>query len=103
MNYKVIFTAEFEEQLNRILDYIESLFSKEYAEEYFDYLVSQLNNLEIFPNLGRKISPLILDAKPTNAFISRKNIVFYRIDEKEKQIFLITIVSSSENYLNLMN
>ena len=103
MNYKVIFTAEFEKQLDNILDYIERSFSKEYAEEYFDYLISQLDNLSVFPNIGIKIRPLILSTKPTNAFVSRKNIIFYRIDEETKQIFLIALASASENYLNLMN
>lgn len=103
MSFSVIQTFAFQKQLEQILDYIETAFSKEYAYDYLTYLEKQVDNLKEFPNLGKKICLKTSTIKPTNAFISKKNIVFYRVNEEEKTIVLIAITNSDQNYLNLMN
>lgn len=102
MNYKIILTATFRNQLEQIIDYLESSFSSEIALEYLNYLEKQVESLRKFPNLGKKVCLKINSIKPTNAFISKKNIVFYRVDIEAKTITLITIATAYQNYLNLM-
>lgn len=102
MNYKVVRSHTFENQLDQILDYIKVSFSKEHSLDYLVYLEKQIDNLNEFPNLGKKVCFRLNTFEPTNAFISKKNIVFYRINEEEKTITLIAITTASQNYLSLM-
>ena len=103
MKYEVILTDNFILKLDNILEYLKVTFSEQVADNYFEYLFDQLRNLEVFPNIGKTIEPSVFHLDPNKAFISKQNIVFYRIDEESRKIFLITIVSSNENYLNLIN
>lgn len=102
MNYRIVRSEIFENQLDQILDYIKVSFSKEQALDYLNYLQKEIDNLGKFPNLGKKVCFKINSSEPTNAFISKKNIVFYRINEEEKTITLIAIATASQNYLSLM-
>lgn len=102
MNYKLIRSDIFEIQLEKILNYIEITFSKSDALDYLEYLTSQLESLKTFPNLGKQISLKYSEIEPTNAFISKKNVVFYEVNETTKEITLLAIVNSDQNYLNLM-
>ena len=102
MIYKINRSHLFEIQLDQILDYIKVSFSSEKSLEYLAYLQSQIESLKEFPNLGKKVSLKTNNIKPTNAFISKKNIVFYRVNEEEKTVVLIAITNANQNYLNLM-
>lgn len=97
--YKIIQTNEFEEKFKNIFIYLIHNFSLTVAQDYWNYLDSQIRNLQLFPNIGKTI--VLQNGNICRAIISKKNIVLYQIDEEKKQIVLLGIVSSNENYLNL--
>ena len=43
----------------------------------------------------------VQEFKDYHLLISRKNIIFYRIDEEKKMVICEIIASSDQNYLNL--
>ena len=102
MNYKIIQTPLFEKQLRNIIKYLKVSFSEKDALEYWNYLQSQVELLRKFPNMGKKIFTNFFGIEPTNAIISKKNIVFYEVNDTEKTIVLLLITNADQNYLNLM-
>ena len=102
MNYRVIQTPLFEKQIRSIIKYIKVSFLEKDALEYWNYLQSQVELLKKFPNMGKKVSTNFFGMEPTNAFISKKNIVFYEVNDTEKTIVLLIITNANQNYLSLM-
>lgn len=79
MKYSVVRTDTFEKHLIDILIYLSQTYSNKVANDYLDYLESQLKVLEDFPYMW----PYDQRKQFSNhrILISDKNIVFYKIDE----------------------
>ena len=98
--YSIVKSAEFDVKFKKILQYLLIYFSQRVANDYWRYLHNQLKNLEVFPYLGTDVN--LVGSKNCMALVSRKNIVFYRVDEEKKEVHLLFIASANENYLNLL-
>ena len=99
MKYRVVQTAIFQNQLKKLLLNLSQEYSKKVALEYDLFLRQQIKMLEEFPYLW----PLdgVEEFENYHLLISKKNIVFYRIDEEKKIVICEIIASSDQNYLNL--
>ena len=99
MKYRVVQTAIFQNQLKELLLNLSQEYSKKVALEYDLFLREQIKMLEEFPYLW----PLdgVEEFQNYHLLISKKNIVFYRIDEEKKIVICEIIASSDQNYLNL--
>ena len=99
MKYRVVQTAIFQNQLKELLLNLSQEYSKKVALEYDLFLRQQIKMLEEFPYLW----PLdgVEEFENYHLLISKKNIVFYRIDEEKKIVICEIIASSDQNYLNL--
>jgi toxin ParE1/3/4 len=102
MSYKIIRTDKFNDQLTDIIMYIRDTFSKEEAIEYLNYLETVINNLKEFPYIGVVPRYQSIAKQGYRAIICKQNILFYKINEETKEIFLNIIVSSKRNYINLV-
>ena len=99
MKYRVVLTAIFQNTLKDLLENLSREYSKRTALDYDLYLKAQLKTLEEFPYLW----PLngVEEFKDYHLLVSKKNIVFYRVDEQKKIVICEIIASSDQNYLNL--
>ena len=102
MEYSIIRTDKFNDQLTDIVMYISSTFSKKEAIEYLDYLEKQINNLKEYPLIGVVPRYQPISKQGYRALICKQNIVFYKINEDKKEIILHIVVSSKRNYINLI-
>ena len=102
MSYKIIRTDKFNDQLTDIIMYIRDAFSKKEAIEYINYLETVINNLKEFPYIGVVPRYQSIAKQGYRAIICKQNILFYKINEENKEIFLNIIVSSKRNYINLI-
>ena len=102
MKYKIINTRRFDENLQDIITYIRDEFSSKEANEYLNYLHEQIENLKIFPDIVRIPRSLALLKQGYRVLVSKQNLLFYKIDEINKNIILYTIVSSKQDYINLI-
>lgn len=102
MEYSIIRTDKFNDQLTDIIMYISSTFSKKEAIEYLDYLEKQINNLKEYPLIGVVPRYQPISKQGYRALICKQNIVFYKINEDKKEITLHIVVSSKRNYINLI-
>ena len=102
MNYKIIRTDKFNDQLTDIIMYIRDTFSKKEAVDYLNYLETIMNNLKEFPYIGVVPRYQAIAKQGYRAIICKQNIVFYKVNEETKEIILNIIVSSKRNYINLI-
>ena len=102
MEYSIIRTDKFNDQLTDIIMYISSTFSKKEAIEYLDYLEKQIHNLKEYPLIGVVPRYQSISKQGYRALICKQNIVFYKINEDKKEITLHIVVSSKRNYINLI-
>lgn len=102
MNYSIIRTDKFNDQLTDIIMYINSAFSKKEAIEYLNYLEEQINNLKEFPLIGVVPRYQPISKQGYRALICKQNIIFYKVNEDKKEITLHIIVPSKRNYINLI-
>ena len=97
--YKVITTKLFEGTLDKITSYLIQTYSSKIAENYLEELRQQIQNLALFPYMWPENQ--MPEFSNHRILISRKNIVFYRVDEEKKIVICEIITSSDQNYLNL--
>ena len=102
MSYKIIRTDKFNDQLADIIMYIRDTFSKKEAVDYLNYLETIINNLKDFHHIGVVPRYQSIAKQGYRAIICKQNILFYKINEENKEIFLNIIVSSKRNYINLI-
>ncbi len=102
MEYSIIRTDKFNDQLTDIIMYISSTFSKKEAIEYLNYLEKQINNLKEYPLIGVVPRYQPISRQGYRALICKQNVVFYKVNEDKKEIALHIIVSSKRNYINLI-
>ena len=102
MSYKIIRTDKFNDQLTDIIMYIRDAFSKKEALDYLNYLDTVINNLKEFPYIGVVPRYQSIAKQGYRAIICKQNILFYKINEENKEIFLNIIVCSKRNYINLI-
>ena len=102
MNYKILRTDKFNDQLTDIIMYIRNAFSKKEALEYLYYLEKEIEKLKKFPYIGLIPRYQPIAKQGYRAIICKQNIVFYKVNESTKEIVLNIIVSSKRNYLNLI-
>ncbi|MGM9970962.1 MAG: type II toxin-antitoxin system RelE/ParE family toxin [Anaeroplasmataceae bacterium] len=102
MDYSILRTDKFNDQLIDIIMYINDAFSKKDAYEFLDYIEEQIDKLKMYPLMGVVPRYQAIARQGYRALICRKNIIFYKINEIKKEIVLYIIVSSKRNYLNLI-
>ncbi len=102
MSYKIVRTDKFNDQLTDIIMYIRDTFSKKEAVDYLNYLETIMNNLKDFPYIGVVPRYQPIAKQGYRAIICKQNILFYKINEENKEIFLNIIVTSKRNYINLI-
>ena len=99
MKYRVVQTAIFQSLLKDLLINLGQKYSKNIALEYDEFLKKQIKMLEEYPYMWPLDS--IDEFRDYHLLISKKNIIFYRIDEEKKMVICEIIASSDQNYLNL--
>ena len=99
MSFKIIESDTFKTELKGILHYLSHTYSHKVAEEYFLYLIGQLKSLIEFPYMWPVDGNP--DFKEYRVMVSKKNLVFYKIDETKQTVICEIIASSDQNYLNL--
>lgn len=102
MDYQILRTDKFNDQLFDIILYLKTSFSKNEAINYLNYLEDTINNLSKFPYIGVVPRFQAISKQGYRALICKENIIFYKVNEEEKKIILHIVVSAKENYINLI-
>lgn len=102
MKYTVLRTEIADSQIRQIILRIAENFGQAVALEKLEELESNLKLLESNPNIGADPHYLILKRQGYKVLVLEKNLVFYKINEKEKQIIIYAVVDHRQDYLNII-
>lgn len=73
------------------------------AKEYINKILDRLKNLETFPFIGKKIHNPIFDYLKCFYLICLNYVAMYQINETAKCIYIVRILSHSQNWQKLIN
>ncbi len=102
MKYTVIRTEIADSQIRQIILRIAENFGKAVALEKLEELEYNLKLLASNPNIGADPHYLVLKRQGYKVLVLEKNLVFYKINEEEKQIIIYAVVDHRQDYLNII-
>ncbi len=100
--YTVIRTDTADSLIHKIILDIAEKFGAEVALEKLDELEKQIMSLSDNPYIGTDPRYMILRRQGYKVLITEKNLVFYKIDQKEKLVTVYAVVDQRQDYLSII-
>jgi toxin ParE1/3/4 len=101
--YKIKFTPVAEQDLDDIYDYIvNKLFAETAANSLLEKIETDIMRLKGFPFSCSYVLDEALKSRGYRRFIVDNYIVFYLVNETEKQVVIMRILYGAREYENLM-
>ena len=102
MEYQVIRTDKADELIHRIILYVAEQFGKDVALEKLEELETSILSLGDNPYLGIQPRYNILRRQGYLVLITKKNLVFYKVNEQEKIVTVYAVMDQRQDYLNII-
>ena len=102
MEYQVIRTDKADELIHRIILYVAEQFGKDVALEKLEELETSILSLGDNPYLGIQPRYNILRRQGYLVLITKKNLVFYKVNEQEKIVTVYAVIDQRQDYLNII-
>ena len=100
--YTVIRTDTADALIHKIILDIAEKFGTETALEKLDELEKQIMLLGNNPHIGTEPRYMILRRQGYKVLVTEKNLIFYKIDEKQKTVTVYAVVDQRMDYLNIV-
>ncbi|MCK9218263.1 MAG: type II toxin-antitoxin system RelE/ParE family toxin [Firmicutes bacterium] len=101
--YNIIRTDKAEDQLRDIIFYIaDDSGSVNIALKYLDKIEESINRLKEFPSSGSIPRYSIIRKQDYKVVIVEKHLIFYKANEKKKEVIIYAIVDGRREYKNLI-
>lgn len=102
MKYRVIRTDTADAGIRRIILYIAQNFGNTVALEKLDEIEDQILKLGDDPYIGTDPHYLVLKRQGYKVLILEKDLVFYKIDEENKNVIVYVVADQRQDYLNII-
>lgn len=102
MDYTVIRTDTADVQLRKIILYIAQNFGSDVALEKLDEIEKQIMELGNSPYIGTDPKYPILKHQGYKVLILKKDLVLYKINERNKTVTVHAVVDQRRDYLNII-
>lgn len=102
MKYTVIRTDTADEQIRKIILYINENFGSEIALQKLEDLERSILQLGEHPELGMVPGYLVLKQQGYKVLILEKNLVFYKVDHERRRVIVYAVVDQRQDYLNII-
>lgn len=102
MRYNVIRTDAADAQIRSIILYVAEKFGNGVALEKLDDLEKSILALGDNPDMGIEPKYPVLKRQGYKVLILEKNLVFYKIDERNKEVVIYAVVDQRRDYLNII-
>lgn len=104
MAYKVNFSPESQEDLEKLADYIrENFYSDKIARKAVSEILDGVDNLVTSPLLGldfdKKIGRRIDEVHETRMLILGRNLVFYLVNTETDETYVLRILDARQDYM----
>lgn len=100
--YDVIRTDTADSLIRRIVLYVAENFGTDVALEKLDYLEEAIMNLGNNPYVGVEPKYNVLKRQGYLVLILEKDIVFYKVHNRKKQVVIYAVVDQRQDYLSII-
>jgi len=102
MKYKVIRTDTADAGIRKIILYVAQNFGNTVALEKLDEIEKRILALADDPYIGTEPRYLVLKRQGYKVLVLEKDLVFYKIDEENKNVVIYAVVDQRQDYLNIV-
>ena len=102
MKYHIIRTDTADEGLRKIILYVAANFGNKVALEKLDDIEASINKLANDPYIGINPRYPLLKRQGYRVLILDKDLVFYKIDEANKEVIIYAVVDQRQDYINII-
>ncbi len=102
MEYRVERTDTADALICKIILFIAENFGKDVALEKLDYLEESIMNLGDNPYIGVEPRYTVLKRQGYLVLILEKDLVFYKVDDKNKLVTVYAVVDQRQDYLSII-
>lgn len=102
MKYKVIRTDTADAGIRKIILYVAQNFGNTVALEKLDEIEKRILALGDDPFIGTEPRYLVLKRQGYKVLVLEKDLVFYKIDEENKNVVIYAVVDQRQDYLNIL-
>lgn len=102
MKYEVIRTETADAGIRKTILYVAQNFGNTVALEQLDEIEERIISLGEDPYIGTEPRYLVLRRQGFKVLIIEKDLVFYKVDEKNKKVVIYAVVDQRQDYLNIV-
>ena len=102
MAYKVVRTDKADELIYKMILYVAEQFGKEAALEKLGELETSILSLGDNPYMGMVPKYAILRRQGYLVLITKKDLIFYNVNENDKTVIIYAVVDQRQDYLSII-
>ncbi len=102
MKYNIVRTDVADSQIRSIILYVAEKFGKVVALEKLEYLEKGILALADSPDIGMEPKYPVLKRQGYKVLVLEKNLVFYKVNESQKEVVIYAVVDQRQDYLNII-
>ena len=102
MKYNIVRTDTADAGLRKIILYIAQNFGNDVALKKLDEIEDRIQQLGDNPDLGINPRYLVLKRQGYKVLVFEKDLVFYKVNEAQKEVIIYAVVDQRQDYLNII-
>ena len=102
MRYRIIRTDVADSQIRSIILYVAEVFGNQVALEKLKELEESILALAENPYLGTRPQYPVLKRQGYKVLILKKNLVFYKVKEEQKEVIIYAVIDGRQDYLRII-
>ncbi|AVM68718.1 type II toxin-antitoxin system RelE/ParE family toxin [Lachnospiraceae bacterium oral taxon 500] len=102
MRYRIIRTDVADSQIRSIILYVAEVFGNQVALEKLKELEESILALAENPYLGTRPQYPVLKRQGYKVLILKKNLVFYKVKEEQKEVIIYAVIDGRQEYLRII-
>ena len=102
MKYRIVRTDTADAGIRKIILYIAQTFGNDVALQKLDKMEQQILRLGDDPYIGTVPRYPVLRRQGYRVLILEKDLVFYKVNEADKEVIIYAVVDQRQDYLNII-
>ena len=102
MKYNIVRTDVADSQIRSTILYVAEKFGKVVALEKLEHLEKGILALADSPDIGMEPKYPVLKRQGYKVLVLEKNLVFYKVNESQKEVVIYAVVDQRQDYLNII-
>lgn len=102
MKYRIVRTDTADAGIRKIILYVAQNFGNNVALEQLDEIESRISSLADDPYIGAESRYPVLKRQGYKILILKKDLVFYKVNEADREVVIYAVVDQRQDYLNII-